>query len=159
MPEGHSVHRIARQFDRNIVGRAVAASSPQGRFVEGAAVLDGRVPHEVRAVGKQMFLGFDDDLWLRVHLGMYGAWDFAGDILVDPTIASANGRMGQTNQRGTAIDGDEMPVFDRAGENSLSSIGAPRRTRVHVRMSEQTTGLDDDGDVPTRQQFAANCRS
>lgn len=148
MPEGHSVHRIARQFDRNVVGRAVAASSPQGRFVEGAAVLDGRVPHEVRAVGKQMFLGFDDDLWLRVHLGMYGAWDFAGDILVDSTIASANGRMGQTNQRGTAIDGDEMPVFDRAGENSLSSIGAPRRTRVHVRMSEQTTGLDDDGDVP-----------
>ena len=148
MPEGHSVHRIARQFDRNIVGRAVAASSPQGRFVEGAAVLDGRVPHEVRVVGKQMFLGFDDDLWLRVHLGMYGAWDFAGDILVDSTIASANGRMGQTNQRGTAIDGDEMPVFDRAGENSLSSIGAPRRTRVHVRMSEQTTGLDDDGDVP-----------
>ena len=101
MPEGHSVHRIARQFDRNFVGRAVAATSPQGRFAEGAAVLDGRTATAVRAVGKQMFLEFDDDLWLRVHLGMYGAWDFAGEILVDPTIASANGRMGQTNQRGT----------------------------------------------------------
>ncbi|MDZ8275879.1 zinc finger domain-containing protein [Microbacterium aquimaris] len=142
MPEGHSVHRIARQFDRNIVGHPVAASSPQGRFAEGASLLDGRTPREVRAVGKQMFLGFDDDLWLRVHLGMYGAWDFAGDILVDPTIASANGRMGQTAQRGTDLDG---PVFDDAGENSLSSIGAPRRARVHVRMSEQTTGLGDDG--------------
>ncbi|WP_127820348.1 Fpg/Nei family DNA glycosylase [Microbacterium sp. CPCC 204701] len=144
MPEGHSVHRIARQFDRNVVGRAVTASSPQGRFVEGAAMLSGRTATAVRAVGKQMFLEFDDDLWLRVHLGMYGAWDFAGEILVDPTIASANGRMGQTNQRGT--DPGE-PILDAAGENSLTSIGAPRRTRVHVRMSEQTTGLADEGDA------------
>src|SRR3954454_12501908 len=139
MPEGHSVHRIARQFDRNFVGRRVSASSPQGRFVEGASVLDGRTATEVRAVGKHMFLEFDDDLWLRVHLGMYGAWDFAGQIQADPTIASANGRMGQTNQRGTLIpaSADER-VLDRAGENSLTSIGAPRLARMHVRMSEQT---------------------
>lgn len=143
MPEGHSVHRIARQFDRNFVGRTVTASSPQGRFAEGAAVISGRTVTSVRAVGKQMFLEFDDDIWLRVHLGMYGAWDFAGEILVDPTIASANGRMGQTNQRGTTLD--EEPILDSAGENSLTSIGAPRRTRVHVRMSEQTTGLPDEG--------------
>lgn len=143
MPEGHSVHRIARQFDRNFVGRAVAASSPQGRFVEGAAILDGRTATEVRAVGKQMFLEFDDDLWLRVHLGMYGAWDFAGEIIADPTIASANGRMGQTNQRGTELP---EPILDSAGENSLTSIGAPRKARVHVRMSEQTKGLPGDGE-------------
>ena len=145
MPEGHSVHRIARQFDRNFVGRTVAASSPQGRFVEGAAIIDGREALSVRAVGKQMFLGFDGDLWLRVHLGMYGAWDFAGEILVDPTIASANGRMGQTNQRGTDLDD---PVLDAAGENSLSSIGAPRRARGRVRMSEQTRGLEEDDAFP-----------
>jgi endonuclease VIII len=143
MPEGHSVHRIARQFDRNYVGREVNASSPQGRFVEGASILDGRTATSVRAVGKQMFLEFDDDIWLRVHLGMYGAWDFSGEIVVDPTIASANGRMGQTNQRGTAL---EVPVFDAAGENSLTSIGAPRRARVRVRMSEQTTGLADENE-------------
>lgn len=146
MPEGHSVHRIARQFERNVVGREVAASSPQGRFAEGAAVIDGREAVEVRAVGKQMFLAFDGDVWLRVHLGMYGAWDFAGEIEIDPTIASANGRMGQTNQRGTDLEA----VYDDAGENSLSSIGAPRKARVHVRMSEQTRGLDgaDDSEWP-----------
>ncbi|WP_295822807.1 DNA-formamidopyrimidine glycosylase family protein [uncultured Microbacterium sp.] len=144
MPEGHSVHRIARQFDRNIVGRTVAASSPQGRFVEGASVIDGREALEVRAVAKQMFLRFDGDVWLRVHLGMYGAWDFSGDVVVDATIASANGRMGQTNQRGTVID--DEPILDAAGENSLTSIGAPRRTRV--RMSEQTTGLEGQNEWP-----------
>ena len=144
MPEGHSVHRIARQFDRNFVGRSVRASSPQGRFAEGAAVIDGRTATAVRAVGKQMFLEFDDDIWLRVHLGMYGAWDFAGEIVADPTIASANGRMGQTNQRGTDLSAER--ILDAAGENSLASIGAPRRARVHVRMSEQTTGLAGDAD-------------
>ena len=142
MPEGHSVHRIARQFARNFVGREVAASSPQGRFAEGAALLSGREALAAKAVGKQMFVEFDGDLWLHVHLGLYGAWDFAGEILVDPTIASANGRMGQTNQRGTVLDD---LVMDASGENSLTSIGAPRRTRVHVRMSEQTRGLEDEG--------------
>lgn len=146
MPEGHSVHRIARQLARNFAGHTIAASSPQGRFAEGASVLDGRELLLARAVGKQMFVEFEDDLWLRVHLGLYGAWDFAGVITADPTIAAANGRMGQTNQRGTELTAEQM-VFDDAGENSLSSIGAPRRARVHVRMSEQTTGLAAENEL------------
>src|SRR5690606_32509246 len=116
---GHSVHRIARQFDRNFIGKMLHASSPQGRFAEGAAVLDGREAVSVKAVGKQMFLEVEGDLWLRVHLGLYGAWDFAGEILLDPTIASANGRMGQTNQRGTDLGAveeaaalDDTPILD-----------------------------------------------
>ncbi|KEP74000.1 DNA glycosylase, partial [Microbacterium sp. SUBG005] len=117
--------------------------SPQGRFADGAAVLDGREALEARAVAKQMFLRFDGDVWLRVHLGMYGAWDFSGDVSVDATIASSNGRMGQTNQRGTVVG---EAIMDAAGENSLSSIGAPRRARV--RMSEQTTGLDEQVEWP-----------
>lgn len=148
MPEGHSVHRITRQFVRNFVGKPVTLSSPQGRFVAGAEQLDGHVMTDARAVGKQMFLEFDNGLWLRIHLGMYGAWDFAGDILMDATIASANGRMGQTNQRGT----DLAPVLDSAGENSMHSIGAPRRTRV--RMAEQEKelgGLDTFPPEPVGQ--------
>jgi len=126
MPEGHSVHRIARQFALHFVGRDVAASSPQGRFAAGAAQIDGHVMTQAIAVGKQMFLEFDNGLWLRVHLGIYGAWDFAGDVTADATMASSNGRMGQTNQKGTVVG---------AFEDSLSSIGAPRRTRL--RMAEQ----------------------
>ncbi|WP_431221085.1 Fpg/Nei family DNA glycosylase [Leifsonia xyli] len=133
MPEGHSVHRIARQFAVNFVGHRVAVSSPQGRFAADATRIDGHVMTDARAVGKQMFLEFDNELWLRVHLGLYGAWDFAGDISIDPTIASANGRMGQTNQRGTELD----PILDSAGENSLTSIGAPRRTRLRMAESEK----------------------
>ncbi|MEO8096001.1 MAG: Fpg/Nei family DNA glycosylase, partial [Pseudolysinimonas sp.] len=41
MPEGHSVHRIARQFARHFEGVPVAISSPQGRFAADADLLDG----------------------------------------------------------------------------------------------------------------------
>lgn len=132
MPEGHSVHRISRQFAITFVGKQISASSPQGRFTTGAARLDGHTMVASRAVGKQLFLEFDHGLTLRVHLGIYGAWDFAGDILVDPTIAASNGRMGQTQQHGTGA------VFDEAGENSLTSIGAPRRARLWMAESEKT---------------------
>jgi len=140
MPEGHSVHRIARQFAANFVGPPVAVSSPQGRFASGAAQLDGHEIVQAKAVGKQMFLEFDHGLWLRVHLGMYGAWDFAGDISVDPTIASANGRMGQSNQRGTDLDastGSGRRTVVGSHEDSPWSIGAPRRTRLRMAESEK----------------------
>jgi len=111
VPEGHSVHRIARQFALHFVGRSVAASSPQGRFAAGAKQLDGRVIIAAKAVGKVMFLEFDNGLWLRVHLGIYGAWDFAGDITADATTGA------------------------EASMGAEASIGAPRRTRL--RMAEQ----------------------
>jgi len=130
VPEGHSVHRIARQFRLHFLNKPLTVTSPQGRFAAGAAELDGHRMIAARAVGKQLFLEFDNGLWLRVHLGLYGAWDFAGDITADATVASAGGRMGQTNQRGTILDQD-------AAEDSNASIGAPRRTRL--RMSEQET--------------------
>ena len=106
MPEGHTVHRIALQFRADFVGERVAASSPQGRFAAGAALLDGAVMVEARAVGKQLFLAFDNERWLRVHLGLYGAWDFHGRI---------------------------SPIAD--GVEARGSFGAPRVTRA-LRMGE-----------------------
>ncbi|MFC6257089.1 DNA-formamidopyrimidine glycosylase family protein, partial [Kocuria oceani] len=78
MPEGHSVHRLARQFADCFVGQSLAVSSPQGRFAEGAAALDGAVLEGARAHGKQLFLDFAGDRVLRSHLGLYGAWSFGG---------------------------------------------------------------------------------
>jgi len=100
---------------------------------------------DARAVGKQMFLEFDNELWLRVHLGIYGAWDFAGEISTDATIRSASGRMGQTNQRGTVLDGtllDGTVLDDAAREDSVHSIGAPRKARLRMSESEK----EDDSD-------------
>ncbi|MFV2198755.1 Fpg/Nei family DNA glycosylase [Nocardiopsis sp. LOL_012] len=78
MPEGHTLHRLAAHFATAFGGAAVRASSPQGRFSEGAARVDGHVLTESEAHGKHLFLGFDSGEWLRVHLGLYGAWTFGG---------------------------------------------------------------------------------
>ena len=78
MPEGHSVHRLANLFNERFADSSVLASSPQGRFAEGAALLDGRILQAAEAHGKQMFLGFSGDHWLRIHLGIYGMWRFSG---------------------------------------------------------------------------------
>lgn len=133
MPEGHSVHRIARQFERSFTGSPVAVSSPQGRFAAGAAALDGHAIVQARAVGKQMFLEFDHALWLRVHLGMYGAWDFAGDITTTLSPAERGGRS-------TGVVG--------ANEDSPWSIGAPRRTRLRMAESEKLGAEVDEWPPP-----------
>lgn len=56
MPEGHTVHRLAHTFAELFAGQVLAASSPQGRFAAGAALLDGARLVAARAWGKQMFL-------------------------------------------------------------------------------------------------------
>ncbi|MBZ5734001.1 Fpg/Nei family DNA glycosylase [Nocardioides sp. TRM66260-LWL] len=71
VPEGHTIHRIARHHDRLIVGHRVEASSPQGRFAEGAALIDGQVLAGTDAWGKHLFHRYDD-LWVHVHLGLFG---------------------------------------------------------------------------------------
>lgn len=76
MPEGHTLHRLAAHFDKTFGGGTVQASSPQGRFAEGAARLNGWALTESEAHGKHLFLGFDSGEWLRIHLGLYGAWTF-----------------------------------------------------------------------------------
>src|SRR3954468_4440849 len=75
VPEGHTLHRIALEHRRLLVGQAVRASSPQGRFAEGAALLDGRVLTAVEAYGKHLFHRFDGlSDRLHVHLGLYGTF-------------------------------------------------------------------------------------
>lgn len=112
MPEGHSVHRIALQLAADLVGQRVRASSPQGRFAAGAELLDGSTVLASRAVGKHLLVAFHAGgplRWLRVHLGLYGAWDFHGQV---------------------------SPLTDDGA--AVRSIGAPRARR-DVRMGESDT--------------------
>jgi len=80
VPEGHTIHRLARDLRRDLSGRAVSASSPQGRFAGGAASFDGSTLTATDAVGKHLFLRFDDrtgstdgpESLLHIHLGLFG---------------------------------------------------------------------------------------
>lgn len=76
MPEGHIIHRLARELRRTLGGAPVHAWSPQGRFEAGAALIDGRRFIGAQAWGKYLFCEFGDDepddLVLHVHLGLIG---------------------------------------------------------------------------------------
>lgn len=76
MPEGHTVHRSAIQFNKIFGGSAVEIVSPQGRFEQDARLIAGRVLTQASAIGKQLFIKFDNDLTLRIHLGIYGKWSW-----------------------------------------------------------------------------------
>ncbi|VEI13560.1 Fpg/Nei family DNA glycosylase [Trueperella bialowiezensis] len=58
MPEGHSIHRLARVLTELFAGQRVAASSPQGRFAAGAELVNGSQILPSQAWGKHLFIPF-----------------------------------------------------------------------------------------------------
>ncbi len=74
MPEGHTIHRLAALHNPMLGGRKLAVTSPQGRFAEGAAQVDGQKLIDVQPHGKHLFYRFNNGRWVHVHLGLHGAF-------------------------------------------------------------------------------------
>jgi len=142
VPEGHTVHRIARQLELDLVGRALRVTSPQGRFAAGAARLDGQVLLESTAVGKHLFLTFASGDVLRVHLGLYGAWDFHGRLTPVTTGELAWGSMGAPRLRRVLRMGEDEREGP-ADEGGLVAQFPPDPVgQVRVRLASQETVAD-----------------
>ncbi len=72
MPEGHTIHRLANDLTRDLRGRPVAASSPQGRFADSAAMLHGdRLRAPRHTANSCSSIGRDGQV-LAIHLGLIG---------------------------------------------------------------------------------------
>ncbi|WP_158880595.1 Fpg/Nei family DNA glycosylase [Amycolatopsis anabasis] len=74
MPEGHTLHRLARLHKRRYAGAPVEVSSPQGRFATEASTVDGKVFEGAEAYGKHLFHHFGPQGTVHVHLGLYGTF-------------------------------------------------------------------------------------
>ena len=72
MPEGHTIHRAARDQRPMLAGKVLSVASPQGRFFEGAAQLDGEKCLQVEAYGKHLIYQFKNKKALHIHLGLFG---------------------------------------------------------------------------------------
>lgn len=148
MPEGHTIHRLAGALAELYGGQRLRVSSPQGRFTDGAARLDGRVLLGARAHGKHLFLAFgpqpgmplDDEAvtWLRIHLGLYGSWTFDGDsaFTAPHAIGAPRRRVGERGEHamrhggGSALaglNGDDASAS--SSENSAQTPAAPEPGR------------------------------
>jgi len=74
MPEGHTIHRLARDQNADLAGQVIRTAAVQERFADGAARLDGQVLRRVEAYGKHMFVRWQGGDILHVHLGLFGKW-------------------------------------------------------------------------------------
>jgi endonuclease VIII len=74
MPEGHTLHRLAHELTTAFAGRQVRVGSPQGRFADAAALLDGQVLVGADAWGKKLYVEFTGDRFVYVHLGLIGGF-------------------------------------------------------------------------------------
>ncbi len=72
MPEGNELHRHAIQHAELFLGRIVTVEGPNGRFEEGAALLNRKKLRSVDAYGKHLFYDFGSGRHLHIHLGLYG---------------------------------------------------------------------------------------
>jgi endonuclease-8 len=78
MPEGHTVHRLARDHARTFADQKLIVLSPQGRFEKEARKLCGHSFQTAEAHGKHLFYRFgstggaDTSRMVHIHLGLYG---------------------------------------------------------------------------------------
>ena len=82
MPEGDTIHRIARRIDAALVGRPLelaAAPNPRSPLHRRAAELEGSTITRSEAFGKHLLLHFDNERVVHSHLGMNGRWRIATD--------------------------------------------------------------------------------
>lgn len=148
MPEGHTVRRHAAEHARRFRGHLVAVSSPQGRFTEGAALLDGRRLAGTDAYGKHLFLAFDGARLLHVHLGLYGGWTFGDTPAPEPRGAVrvrlvANGSY--ADLRGaTAVEvwtpADKAALLGRLGPDPLRRGARPEQGWARLSRSRSPVG-------------------
>lgn len=132
MPEGHVLHRLAGMVEDAFVGQRCAVSSPQGRF-GAAAELDGELIVGGKAVGKNLFIEFDHDRVIHIHLGLIGTLDFGGPPL-EPPRGQVRLRIVAPNQR----------FADLRGAMRCELIDREERTRIVAKLGPDP--LDGEAD-------------
>ncbi len=142
MPEGHTLFALARDLDAAFRGTEPDASSPQGRFAAGAALLSGRTFVHSTSWGKHLFVEFAGDAWLHVHLGLIGTFaiderEYVGEVPV----------VGQVRLRLATDD----HVADLRGPNLCAVITPDQVEAVTGRLGPDPLRPEPDPDLAWRK--------
>lgn len=146
MPEGHVIHRLASEINDAFAARQLRVSSPQGRFGEAAALLDGSVLAGAQAFGKHLFLDFSpgepevdghlgEGPLVQIHLGLIGKlrWVEPG-----PTQASASLRL--------RLEADHQ-VLELRGPQTCALISGAEAAAVVAELGPDPLRPDADPEV------------
>ncbi|NYG58297.1 DNA-formamidopyrimidine glycosylase [Nocardioides daedukensis] len=139
MPEGHTLRKLANDLGTAFAGRRVRVQSPTGRFAADAAAIDGSVLVEADSAGKHLFLEFEGDRFIHVHLGLIGKFDVTEGVEEIPLP------VGQVRLRLFAAgDGRPTAYADLRGATRCDLIGSTRRADVIADLGSDPLRADAD---------------
>ncbi|MFI9149665.1 Fpg/Nei family DNA glycosylase [Streptomyces sp. NPDC053367] len=145
MPEGHTIHRLALDYAAAFSGTAPRVTSPQGKFSDAAALLDGGVLHTADAHGKHLFLGFAES-WVHIHLGLFGKVTL-GDAPAPPPTDTVRLRLANSTSYGDLrgpttcaliTDAEKRAIHDRLGPDPLREDADPAAAYRRISRSRTT---------------------
>lgn len=143
MPEGDTVHKVARVLAADLVGKTLVRVALQGVF--GDQKLVGRKVEKVEAVGKHLLVAIEGDATLRVHLGMRGKWhSYRPDEVWKRKPSGAAVVLATSERTLVCFYASEVEVF------------ATRRRRWHPQLSR--LGPDLLGPEPDYQAIVSRAR-
>ena len=149
MPEGHTLFALARDLHEAFAGTAPEVTSPQGKFVEGAAELTGREVLRATSRGKHLLVEFADDRWLHVHLGLIGSFtvdshEWTAEV---PAVGAVRLRL-RTDQHVADLRGPNLcevaspervdAVLDRLGPDPLRADADPEVAWARISRSSRS---------------------
>lgn len=124
MPEGHTIHRIARDHQKWFAGSKVIVTSPQRRFEDEAKRISGKKLREVSAHGKHLFYHWNRNLVCHIHLGLYGKFRVHRNPPPEPRGAVRVRMIGKDKS------------FDLNGPNCCELIGKKQYEKLRARLGE-----------------------
>ncbi|MBU2696162.1 MULTISPECIES: Fpg/Nei family DNA glycosylase [Pimelobacter] len=150
MPEGHTLHRLAGELSTVFGGHLVQVGSPQGRFAESAARLDGARLVDAEAWGKQLFVRFEDERFVHVHLGLYGTFEVRdgvpeiplpiGQVRLRLARPGAYGDLRGATTCALVTAAERAAVVAKAGPDPLRADADPDRAWARISRSSAPIG-------------------
>ena len=141
MPELPDVTVYLEALELRILGRTLEQVLITSPFLLRTATppisaVEGQTVARLRRVGKRICLGFEDELWLVIHLMI------AGRLHWKPETQRSAGARGSSKFKA------QLAVFHfDTGTLSLTEAGTQRRASLHVVQGEAGLGLLDRGGV------------
>lgn len=140
MPEGHTLHRLAATLTDRFAGRRVEVASPQGRFAEEAAALDGGLLEGAEAWGKHLFVAFEGERFVHVHLGLYGKLGVYDGPPPAP-VGQVRMRLVTPPEAGSA-EGERASYADLRGATACELVTDAQREAIVARLGPDPLRAD-----------------
>lgn len=149
MPEGHTIHKIAKDHSKLLVGQALAVSSPQGRFQADAERVDGAVLERIHPYGKHLFYEWSTGDVGHVHLGLFGKYRiYTTDEPPEPRgavrmrLTAPNATIDLNGPTACTIDEPEVrdEILARLGPDPIHRNSKPDAMYDKISRSKRTIG-------------------